>query len=100
DPDVLADELLGLAHVFIIPHHRHTFRLSDALGDRRLSCYWGALRIYMPGFTCADSGTDHPLLIADRVTDPVTRAGVIGQLGSFALRRVAPPSSATIIRGA
>lgn len=66
-PGAVSDELLGLAHLYVLDRHPTTYRLSDALGDRRLSCYWGALRIYMPTFSCADSGSEHPLLVRDRV---------------------------------
>lgn len=84
DPEELMDELLGVAHLYVIREHRVTFRLSDALGDRRMSCYWGAVRGYQPGMTRDDDPLDHPLLTADRVVDPVMRAGSI--LGPFAHR--------------
>ena len=90
-PDEVADELLGLAHLYVLTRHQATFALTDSLGDRRLSCYWGALRAYMPDFSCADRPEDHPLLVRDRVTDPVMRAELVGTLGRFALRRVAMP---------
>jgi hypothetical protein len=92
-PAELADAMLGLATLYIITRHQTTYRLSDALGDRRLSAYWGALRIYMPGFSCADRPTDHPLLVSDQLIDPVMRADVLGRLGREAGRRfVMPPS--------
>lgn len=79
-PSVVSDELLGLAHLYVIDQHPATFRLSDALGDRRLSCYWGALRVYLPEFSCADDPDEHPLLVRDRLVDPVIRAGVVGRV--------------------
>jgi hypothetical protein len=94
-PAELADALLGLARLYVIPLHADTFRLSDALGDRRLSAYWGALRIYMPGFSCADRPTDHPLLVADQLQDPVMRADALGRLGRQAGQAlVLPPTIA------
>src|SRR5690606_1076823 len=68
-----------------------TFRLTDSLGDRRLSCYWGALRFYMPEFSCADSPEEHPLLVHDRLLDPVIRAGVYGRLSREAAQWIAMP---------
>lgn len=85
-PEVLATELLGLAHLRVLATHPCTFRLTDALGDRRLSAYWGALRVYRPGFSCADDPTDHPLLRQEAVADPVMRAALLGQLGRHAVR--------------
>lgn len=85
-PQELADELLGVAHLYVIDRHPTTFALTDTLGDKRLSAFWGALRIYFPRFSCADRPEDHPLLLRERVTDPVIRADLIGKLS----RRVAP----------
>lgn len=90
-PEELADELLGLAHLYVIDQHPTTFRLSDSLGDRRLSCFFGALRVYMPGFSCAERPEDHPLLLRDRLVDPVVRAELVGRLGQSAARRVSMP---------
>jgi hypothetical protein len=98
DPDVLAAELLGLAHVYVIDRHRSTFALSDTIGDRQLSCYWGALRIYQPGFSRSDAGRSHPLLVADRVMDPVERTGLAGQLTVANRARVAEPDTPSRLR--
>lgn len=89
DPEEISSEFLGIAHLWIIDEHATTFTLTDSVGDKRLSCFWGALRIYMPGFSKADSGFDHPLLVADRVTDEVQRAGVLGQV-AWAIRHRIP----------
>lgn len=90
-PAELAEDLLGLAHLYYMDRHPTTFRLTDALGDRRLSAYWGALRVYLPEFTCADRPEDHPLLVRDRLIDPVMRAQLVGQLGRDAGARVTMP---------
>lgn len=84
DPQELAVELCGIAHLRVLESHPCTFRLTDALGDRRLSAYWGALRVYLRGFSCADQPHDHPLLHADRLIDPVERAFLVGRLGRTA----------------
>jgi hypothetical protein len=92
-PTELADALMGLATLHVITRHQTTYRLSDALGDRRLSAYWGALRIYMPGFSCADRPSEHPLLVGDQLIDPVMRADVLGRLGREAGQRFVMPTS-------
>jgi len=84
DPQELAADLCGIAHLRVLESHPCTFRLTDALGDRRLSAYWGALRVYLQGFSCADQPHDHPLLHADRLIDPVERAFLVGRLGRTA----------------
>jgi len=107
-PEQVAAELFGLAPVYAIERHTGTFRLTDAVGDRRLSAYWGALRLYLPEFSCADRPEDHPLLMRDRVEDPVQRAALVGRLGRAGLSRLFPaaggtnPDAAaeTVLRGA
>jgi hypothetical protein len=68
--------------------HPATFKLTDELGDRRLSAYWGALRVYKPEFSCADRSDDHWLLMRDRLDDPLEQAALIGKLGQFAADRL------------
>ena len=91
DPSELAFHLMGRGRLFVIGEHSQTFRLTDAVGDKRLSCFWGALRAYLPGFSVHDDPYDHPLLVADRVTDPVMRAATVGELGIRSGREVRLP---------
>ncbi len=92
-PEELATELLGIAPLFVIDRHPTTFRLTDLLGDKRLSCFWGALRIYQPDFSCASPSEEHPLLLRDRLVDPFQRAELIGRLAIGTRARVSPPPS-------
>ncbi len=93
DPDDLAWDLLGRARLYVIRDHRLTFELSDTVGDRRMSCYWGAARCYFPGWSRHDEPMDHPLLIADRLADPVMRALWLGEIGAWTgVRTILPPS--------
>jgi len=88
-PDVVADEFLGLAQVFALDSQAASYRLTDALGDRRLSCFYGAMRLYLPRFSCADNPYDHPLLLGESVVDPMERAEMAGEL-ALALRDEVP----------
>lgn len=97
-PAQVAEELLGIAHLYVLDRHPTTFRLTDSLGDRRLSCYWGALRAYLPGFSCADSPHEHPLLMDERVTDPVVRAQFRGSLALGQRDRVVRPEGVAALR--
>lgn len=91
DPGDVARELMGLAPLYVMERHDTTFRLTDTIGDKRLSCFFGALRIYMPGFTPSDDPFDHPLLVRDRLVDPVMRAAEMGQAAIFVARALEMP---------
>lgn len=91
DPEDLAWELLGRARLFVLRHHRQTFELSDTVGDRRMSAYWGAARCYMPGWSRHDEPLEHPLLHADRLADPLMRATWLGEIGVWTGRRLELP---------
>lgn len=97
-PVDLANELMGVAPLFVMDRHATTFRLSDSLGDRRLSAYWGALRIYREGFSCADWSDAHPLLLEDVVADPIMRAEVIGKLSVRSASAVIMPRGVEALR--
>jgi len=99
-PEQLADELFGLAPVHAIVRHSGTFRLTDAVGDRRLSAYWGALRIYRPEFSCADRSDDHWLLMRDRLEDPLERAILVGSVAQATRHRVLPVEGVAARRAA
>lgn len=99
-PAELAEELLGIAPLFVLDRHPTTFRLTDSLGDRRLSAYWGALRVYLPGFSCADWSDAHPLLRNDIIGDPVMRAEVAGRLAARNATRMPMPQGVEELRAA
>lgn len=89
-PDQIAAELFGIAPLFVIARHSGTFALTDAVGDRRLSAYWGALRVYRPEFSCADRSDDHWLLMRDRLEDPLERASLLGSVALSTRDRIVP----------
>jgi hypothetical protein len=89
-PQDVARELFGLAPLYVMDRHVTTFRLTDEIGDKRLSAYFGALRVYHPEFTCADRSDQHWLLLSERAEDPLERAALVGKLGRFAVDRHLP----------
>lgn len=97
-PEDLAAELLGIAPLFVLARHQTTFRLTDELGDRRLSAYWGALRVYLPGFSCADWSDAHPLLRNDVIGDAVVRSEVIGKLAVRSAQALTMPAGVHAVR--
>jgi hypothetical protein len=99
-PDDLAGELLGVADVYYLDEHRTSFNLTDGLGDRRLSCFFGAMRVYQAGFSCSDDGLSHPLLLKDRLSDPVVRSGLAGSLALLTRSLVPVPAGVVDVTGA
>ncbi len=93
DPEDLAWDLLGRARLYVLTEHRQTFDLSDVVGDRRMSCYWGAVRCYFPGWSRHDDPYEHPLLVGERLADPILRATWLGEVGLPMGRRIEFPSS-------
>lgn len=93
DPELLAWELLGRATLHLLRTPRQSFELTDAVGDRRMSCFRGALRCYYPGWSRHDDPLRHSLLLGDRVDDPVIRATWMGEVGLWLARRTELPPS-------
>ena len=91
DPEDLAWELLGRARLYVLSDHSLTFELTDAVGDRRMSCYWGAARAYLPGWSPYADPLEHPLLLGDQVEDPHLRARWLGEVGLWLARRAQLP---------
>ena len=65
----LADELLGVAHVCRIDPNV-SWELTKGLG-RSYSCFFGAIRLYWPGFSTDSRPLDHPLWTAHRLLESV-----------------------------
>lgn len=61
----LAKRLCGLAHVVVVPAHL-TYMLSDAFG-KSLSTFYGAVRIYYPGFDGLADSHDHRLYLSHQI---------------------------------
>ncbi len=94
DPEALADVLAGLAHVFVI-EPAATFALSDAV-DKERSVFYGAVRVYWPGFTRTARLYDHPLWLPDRIREfrrpgPTFADALAGEVIRVAIVRIPPP---------
>lgn len=99
EPEDLAWELLGRARLYVLDRHAQTYALSDAVGDRTMSCYRGAARCYLPGWSRYDDPFEHPLLVRDRLADPVMRAAWLGEIGVWMGERTELPPSLDQQRG-
>lgn len=63
DPQDLARALRGLARVVVFADSDAAYALTHAVGDKLLSCYNGAARLYWPGFSRDDEPFLHPLFL-------------------------------------
>lgn len=91
-PDDLLGQLFGRARLYVFDQYRQTYTFTDLLRDRRMSCYLGAARAYMPGWSMDDDPYDHPLLLSERLADPVMRAAWCGEIGRWYGQTVTLPA--------
>jgi hypothetical protein len=67
-----------------------TYHLTSELGGKQLSCFNGAARLYMPGFTKTDDPYRHPLLLSHRLSDSRERLRYAESLAHFTVRFARP----------
>ncbi len=67
DPAELQQTLLGHAQVIALRDVSAGREWTETLGNKELSCYLGAVRLYWPGFNKRAKPTDHPLYLADSI---------------------------------
>jgi hypothetical protein len=95
DPSLVARELCGIAHVYMVPRAEDTHRLTRRLGS--LTAYDGAIRIYWPGFTDSDPPPRHPLFVRRRL-NPSSVPAIIRRITDAGARSYAPPDgTATLV---
>jgi hypothetical protein len=73
EADVLGSEFLSLARTYCIDSPASTFTLTQELGHKRLSCFNGAVRVYLPDLMITSSPYDHPLMLPRRLALPSER---------------------------
>ena len=66
--DEVAEQVVGLCHVFVSENRFPSLSLRDHIGQY-LNCWDGAIRIYWPGFTMYDEPYWHRLWTPDRVRE-------------------------------
>lgn len=89
DPSLVARELCGLAHVYVLPRVEDTHKMTKRLGQ--LSAYDGAMRLYWPQFRLTDRTTRHPLLLRTRLTT-ASVLGVMRRIVEAGSRGYRPPA--------
>lgn len=66
-PDDLQQTLLGHAQVIAFRDVAAGRTWTEALRNKELSCYLGAVRLYWPGFNLRSKPVEHPLYLADSI---------------------------------
>lgn len=90
-PQHAADQLAGLAEVALLPDDSASWQLTQRVG-RQLACFWGAARLYWPGFQVStEDPYVHRLWLAKRVEEQSPR-GVIDHMFNILCSRVARAS--------
>lgn len=68
DPELIAERLVGVAHVIASENEIVSREVGDHL-PRRLNCFDGATRIYWPGFSTDDNPYRHQLWLPDQIEE-------------------------------
>ncbi len=79
DPADLQQTLLGHAQVVAFRDVSAGRAWTDALGNKELSCYLGAVRLYWPGFNVRAKPPEHPLYLADSIRWHTEQQQPLGQ---------------------
>ncbi len=87
DPEKVAEEFASLGQLAVAAEPAATFALTEEVGRRELSCFHGALRVYLPGFTRASDPLKHPLLLPRALSDRTTRLALGRALARYTPKR-------------
>ncbi len=98
DPQQLAAEFMSLAWVRSINSPEDTYSLTREVGGKALSCFGGAARLYLPGFSKDTPPTRHPLLLPERLSRQADRLRLAQALALFTVRRYAMDSDVSAER--
>lgn len=79
DPAELQQTLLGHAQVVAFRDVSAGRAWTDALRNKELSCYLGAVRLYWPGFNLRSRPAEHPLYLADSIRAHTEQQQPLGQ---------------------
>lgn len=87
NPTEIARASFGTCEVVALADVEATYRLTDHLGRRALSCFKGAARVYMPGFSSESDPLKHPLLFPPRLKQRGAAMQLATALSLFMARR-------------
>jgi hypothetical protein len=72
-PSAFGREFIGIAKTFCARSAASTFALTSELGKRELSCFHGAMRLYMPDLHLDPDPRHHPLILPRRLSTSAER---------------------------
>lgn len=87
EPARLAEEFASLGVFVHAADPGATFALTEEVGRRELSCFYGALRVYLPGFARNSDPLRHPLLLPRVLSDKNARLALAKALARFTVKR-------------
>ena len=91
-PQYAADQLAGLAEVAVLPDDSASWQLTQRVG-RQLACFWGAVRLYWPGFKIStDDPYAHRPWLPRQIEEQSPR-GVVDHIFNILCSRVARASA-------
>ena len=96
--DTLRREFASLAEVVAIERPETTFAVTEVLQGPSLSCFNGAVRVYMPGLRADSDPFQHPLWTLGRVRDQPTRMRVAFRLSATTAREFSPDQRLNVLR--
>lgn len=89
-PDTLASSFLTLAEVVHAETPKSTYALTHELGGAQFSCYNGAARVYLPGFSTESDPLRHPLLMPRQLGNHAIRFRLAQYLARHSVRYYEP----------
>lgn len=102
DPSLAVERLRALVDVVALLDGEAGWELSQHIGGPR-SCYWGAVRLYWPGFTRESRASAHPVWFSRRIEQlgpervlEDTRERIESRLGPPATLAVEPEDDAAL----
>lgn len=97
-PDAFGREFMGLAKTYCAASAASTYALTSEVGRKDLSCFHGAMRIYMPGLDRTSDSRMHPLLVTSRLSRREERMRLAQVLTLMTVRRFEEPGFVSQLR--
>lgn len=98
DPQRLGEDFASLAALYVIDRPQSTYALSAELGGKELSCFNGALRLYLPKFCLDSQPRAHPLYLPRQLENRTTRSRLAQALAKYTTLRYQDVPDLTTLR--
>lgn len=98
DPRQFGEDFASLASLYVVDRPQSTFALTDELGGKELSCFNGALRLYLPKLKLGSNPQSHPLFLPRQLKEKAQRLRVAQKLARYTTLRYRPIPALTTLR--